>query len=250
MRKITQITVKVYLVAALLGLPALADTTLSYKSGSKDFVVKIRDGAVRIDDGSKRWQLYRQDEGAIYSVEPGAKSYHRMDEQAAAAIKSEMNKLRESMDKQLAQLPPAQRQAARAALANQIPGMDDKAQDVGLDRSGRSDNVAGIECEPVTVVRDGKPGERLCVATADALGMSGGEFGTVSSMFKLMENMLTGTGLEYVGLPYLNFDGMPIRYQQPDGGARVLKSVAHEDVAADEFEIPPSYSERSPGFPR
>lgn len=249
-RKITQTALSILVAAGGLPAVSLADTTLRYDSGRKDFVVKIRPGEIRIDDGSDRWQLYRQADASIYSVHPASRSYTRMDQRAAEAIKSEMNELRQNMEKQLARLPAEQRRAARAALANQVPGMSEEAQNVSLDRSGGSQSVAGVACEPVQVVRDGRPGERLCVASAEALGMSEAEFESVSGMFSLMQTMLSGTGLEYVGLPYLDFDGMPIRYSQPDGGARSLSEVSHEAISDLSFEIPPGYSKRSPGLPQ
>lgn len=224
-------------------LPAHADTTLTYTSSAGDFVVKVRPGAVRIDDASDRWQLYQADTGVIYSVEPKAQSYVKMDKAAAGAIRNQMQALREQMEAQLAQLTETQRAQARAMMLSQIPGLDGKEHTLSLEPTGGTDNVAGKPCKKIQVLRDGQPKETLCVATGEALGMSGKEFATIQSMFGLMQSMLAGTGLESIGLPYLSLDGMPIRYQDPTSGqTRTLKHVSHSKLPDLAFEIPTSYS--------
>ena len=49
-------------------------------------------------------------------------------------------------------------------------------RDVGLDHTGQTETVAGVECEIVQIVRDGRPGETLCLASADALGVDDDTF--------------------------------------------------------------------------
>lgn len=226
--------------------PVRADTSLTYASADGDFVIKIRPGEVRIDDASDRWQLYREATGSIYSVQPKAHSYVKMDKAAAGAIRAQMQTLREQMEKQLAQLTEPQRVQARAMMAQQIPGLDGKQHKIDLEPTGGTDTVAGRTCKKVQVLRDGKPKESLCVASAKALGMSTEEFKTMESMFGLMQNMLAGTGLEQIGLPYLSLNGIPVRYQDHTSKqTRTLKRVEHEKLPDLVFAIPSSYTAQS-----
>lgn len=244
-----------YVIAstALLAVgAAAADTTLIYDQGADAFKVRIRPGEVRIDDNSDRWQLYRReagaDSGAIFSVAPAQDTYVRMDADTAGRIKTRMAELRAQMERELAKLPPAQREIARAALAEQLPSLKQGKVNVELRTTGDTDRVAGIECKVVQVLRDGAPQETLCLAEPAALGMSAEEFATVEAMFALMQTMLAGTGLESVGLPYLRLNGMPIRYQDAlSGKKRTLSVVAHDKLSDLVFEIPPAYAPGSAG---
>lgn len=248
MQKITHLLICV--AASLASLPTAADTTLVYATGSNDYVIKIRPGEIRIDDEGKRWQLYREQANAFYSIDPEARAYTRMDADDAAAIRQKMRDLREQMNAQLQKLPPEQRSQARAMLAQQVPGFDQSKHAVSIQRTGNNGSVAGHDCRQVRVLRDGKARESLCVATPQTLGISGEEFETVEAMFALMQKMLAGTGFEHVSLPYLNLKGMPIRFQEADSGqTRVLKRVSHDSLPDLAFRIPSGYSEHRPSKP-
>lgn len=239
-----------YIVGALtcaVATTAAADTTLVYDADGDVFKVRVRPGAIRIDDAGKRWQLYRQSENTIYSVDPESDSYVRMDADTAATIRDQMQALRERMEKKLAGLPPEQREAARAALAGQVPGFGQEQTKASVRKTGNTARVAGRTCRVVEVHRGGKAAESLCVANREDLDMSKDEFAAIESMFALMKTMLAGTGLEYVGLPYLELDGMPIRYANASGdGKRTLSRVNHDDLSDLVFEIPQNYEERQP----
>ncbi len=243
-----------YLIALLLisiaGTVAAADTRLVYEGAGGTFTVSMRPGEVRIDDASGNWQLYRQSSNTIYSVNPADNSYTRMDEDVATAIGRQMADLRQQIEAQIQQLPASQRDVARSVLAEQILGLGDAEHSVALDRTGREDNVAGVNCRIVQVVRDGDPGETLCVATPDALGVSDASFDTMKAMFRLMRTMLEGTGFEAVGLPYLNLSGMPIRFHDTvSEQQRTLVRVSHDTLDDALFDIPNTYIEQAPPTP-
>lgn len=239
---------KVYLTAllALAASAAAADATLIYDEGDDPFKLRVRAGEIRIDDGSDSWQLYRQADNAIYSVTPGKDRYTRMDGDTAARIRERIQALRERMEAQLAELPADQREIARAALAGQVPGFG-TSPDVSVAATDAREEVAGRACNVFQVRRGGKPHEQLCVASREALGITLAEFDTVAAMFELMQTMLAGTGMEYVGLPYLELDGVPIRYQDGrEGQRRTLSRVSHDAIPGLMFEIPPHYEAVSP----
>ena len=59
--------------------------------------------------------------------------------------------------------------------------------------------------------------------------------------------MLEGTGLEGIGLPYQNLDGMPIRFiDGVSGEQRTLSRISHETLPDRRFEIPRTYVEEQP----
>ncbi|MBO9470090.1 DUF4412 domain-containing protein [Endozoicomonas sp. G2_2] len=235
------------LLAGLLGVAATAaqaDTTLTYQGASGEFTVDMKPGAVRIDDATRQWQLYEESSEAIFSIDPSDRSYTRLDRNTASAIRERVDALRAQIESRVQQLPEGQQATARAAMLQSVPGLDTSAQKVGLDRTGREDSVAGVPCEVVQVVRDGKPAETLCIASPDALGMSKQTFASVKSMFSLMQTMLAGTGFETAGLPYLSLSGMPVRFTDTNSGERrQLSNVAHDSLPEKRFTIPDGYIE-------
>lgn len=243
MRKSTTLIAFVLLLIACV---AQADTQLVYAGADGEHVVSIRAGEIRIDDTGSAWQLYRRQSNAIYAINPQQQSYTRMDESVAAVLQQQMQALREKIENRIRQLPPQQRDIARAALAEQIPGFASGKQHIKLSHTGQADQVAGVDCAIVQVIRNGSAAERMCVATPTALGLTETEFGTVRAMFSLMHAMLAGTGFEAVGLPYFNLKGMPVRFQARAGKQRrTLVRVSHKPLADQLFEIPPDFSEKS-----
>ncbi|RJS92882.1 hypothetical protein [Salinisphaera sp. Q1T1-3] len=229
---------------------AQADTTLTYAGQSGQYVVSISPKAVRIDGDGAEWQLYRQDDPAILSVEPGEQTFTRLDQDTAGRIRNQMNDLRARINQRLSQLPEGKRVAARMAMAEKIPGLNAGGK-IGLDKTGADDRVANVPCVVYQIIRDGQPADTMCVASADALGISKDGFGTVRSMFSLLQNMLKGTGLEGIGLPYQSLSGMPVRFVDGiSGEQRALVSVSHQDIPNSRFQVPQSYVEQQPQAPR
>ncbi len=228
--------------AAGTAMAASDDTTLVYQGASGRFTVDIQPGEVRIDDTSGQWQLYDQSEKAIFSVNPSDRTYSRLDQSTASNIRSRVDTLRAQVEAKVQQLPENQQATARAALLQSMPALDSSEHKLGLDYTGRTDTIAGVKCEVVQVVRDGKPAESLCVAKAQALGISDKSFASVQSMFKLMQTMLAGTGFEAAGLPYLSLSGLPLRFTDTNTGERrQLISVDHKPLQDTHFAIPKSY---------
>lgn len=226
---------------------ALADTTLVYNADTDPLKVRVQPGAVRIDGAGPHWQLYRKAENTIYSVDPKTNTYVRMDADTAKAIRKQMQALRAQMEKKLAELPPEKRRVARAALAEQMPVFSDKPQAQSIEKTDNVRQIAGRQCQTVVIKRGDKRSGTVCVAERTVLGMSKAEFATVKAMFALMNTMLAGTGLKYIGLPYAELDGMPLRYSRGKGTAqRTLSRVSHNDLPAMVFKIPPSYDETRP----
>lgn len=234
--------------AALMGFSsAQADTTLTYTGPDGQYKVYMTAEAIRIDGDDQQWQLYRKSDPAIVSVDPKQQTVTRLDQRAAVDIRQEMDNLRARVETRLGKLPPAQREAAKAAMSARIPGLDKKSETVGLDHTGRKDSVAGVSCEVIQIVRGGQPADQMCVASRSALDISKSSFATLQSMFKLLQSMLKGTGLEGIGLPYQNLSGMPVRFlDSVSQEQRTLVSVSHQSIAASRFDIPKSYVEQRP----
>ncbi|WP_423822614.1 DUF4412 domain-containing protein [Salinisphaera sp. SPP-AMP-43] len=237
------------MILALTGLfsAAQADTTLTYVGASGQYQVYITAEAVRIDGDGDSWQLYRADDPAIVSVTPSEQTYTRLDKNAAGEIRHQMDALRARIENRLQKLPKDQRPAARAAMVAKIPGLSGKSRSVGIDRTGATDQVNGIACNVIQIVRGGQPADKMCVASADALGLSKDSFATVRSMFALLQDMLEGTGLEGIGLPYRDLSGMPVRFvDSVSGERRSLAAISHADIPDSRFAIPDGYIEQKP----
>lgn len=234
------------LAALCAACVAQADTRLVYSGDQDHFVVSVRPGDVRINAPGDGWQLYHRDNNTLYAVDPTHDSYRRMDEDTAAVLQQRMAELRAKIEAQLKKLPPQRRDIARSILANKVPGFNPKPQSVSLQPTGQYDEIEGIRCEITQIIRGGEAAERMCIASADALGLSDAEFDTLKAMFGLMHSMLAGTGFENIGLPYLQLSGMPIRFHAPNGDAeRVLISVSHDTLDDELFTLPEGLHEQS-----
>lgn len=244
MRHVTYLLALAVLCAACV---AQADTRLVYSGDQDNFVVSVRPGEVRIDADGDGWQLYRQDSNTLFAVDPAHDSYRRMDEDTAAILQQRMAELRAKIEAQLKQLPKDRRDIARAILADKVPGFSPESQQVSLQPTGDYDEVAGVRCEITQVIRDGEAAERMCIASADALGLSDAEFDTLKAMFGLMHSMLAGTGFENIGLPYMQLSGMPVRFHAPQGDTqRTLISVSHDSLDDALFTLPDDLHEQAP----
>lgn len=235
------------ILACVFTTASMADTTLVYETSQGKLTVRVAPGVVRIDDAGSRWQLYRQAENTIYSVNPDNNTYIRMDADSASAIREQMQQLRKRMDEKISKLPPEQRAMARAALARKFPILDQQRQQTGVEETGKTAQVAGRSCRILVITQDSQPAGSLCLAERETLGMSKAEFAAVKAMFGLMKAMLADTGLGYVSLPHAQLDGMPLRYSGATGDvSRTLSEVSHNALSGMIFKIPPSYRELRP----
>lgn len=239
-----------YLITALILLfaatAAQADTRLMYDGGDGEYIVAIRPGAIRIDTAGSVWQLYLKQSDTLFMVRPKRQSYTRMDENLAHAMQQQMARLRDKINAQIDKLPPNKRKAARAALAEQMPGFADASPKTTLKQLDTSDHIAGIACHDVQIMRGGQPAGRMCVADAKALGLSDAGHETLMAMFGLMNTMLANTGFESMGLPYNQLDGLPLRIRGAGGNERTLSHISHETLADSLFTIPDGFSEQTP----
>ncbi|HLQ86240.1 MAG TPA: hypothetical protein VK110_08835 [Salinisphaeraceae bacterium] len=223
-----------------------ADTRLSYvDQQGQTTTVSIRAGAIRIDAGDGTWQLYQQRSDTLYTLDPASKSYTRMNPERAATLRRRMAQVQRDIERQLEKLPARKRAAARAALAEQLPGFDDDTWAVSLATGQGTDRVAGVECKIVQVLRGDTPAASLCVASAEALALTSAESATLQSMFALMDGMLAGTAFAAASLPYTELAGMPIRYRSADhSNERRLTQVAHGALDDALFALPPGFQEQ------
>lgn len=251
-RIVRQTAALIIAIGALAGVStAQADTTLTYAGADGQYKIYMTADAIRIDGDNQQWQLYRAADPAIVSVDPEHRTLTRLDQRAAGDIRQQMDSLRARVESRLAKLPPAKREAARAAMSARIPGLDSKNSAVGLDHTGNQDTVAGVSCEIVQIVRGGQPADQMCVASRNSLAISKASFSTLKSMFKLLQNMLKGTGLEGIGLPYKHLSGMPVRFvDSVSQEQRSLVSISHARIADSRFNIPKSYVEQRPSAPK
>lgn len=224
---------------------AQADTRLSYAGADGPYTLSIRPDAIRIDRADGRWQLYVRASNTLFTVHPKQHSYTRMDTDTAADLRRQMTALRAKIETQLAQLPATKRRAARAALAEQLPGFAAPPQPVNLHDSGKTTFVAGRQCRLVDISRGDAPAGRVCVARAATLGLSSADHATLAAMFRFMHALLADSPYASASLPYLELKGVPIRFRAANGNLRRrLQQVSHAALPSTLFELPAAFSER------
>ena len=243
----------------MLSATAAADARLVFDTGERDTSsLAIGDGRARVQqDGDPRHVFLFEENGrGITIIDHEERSFHETDAASLAAqgreMSAQMQQMREQMEKQLQGLPESQRAAVRAQLEKQFPALaaNDAQAPVQIARSGKSERVAGVACEPVTVTRDGRARQRLCVASPDSLGLSRADAATLEALMRTLGDIAESFGGTMAG-PQVpprvveQLGGVPIRGQDVSSGRSwQLRDVDTASLAADTFRVPAGYQEK------
>jgi hypothetical protein len=235
------------IACSVLPLIAFADAQIQMvgKDGKVDGTYQIKAGKVRIEsvDSGNNTLIYEAASHGITVLDHGKKHYMHLDAETVANVGAAASSAMAEMEKQLANLPPEQREAMKQFM----PDMPSAASlpDIKAERTGGSDVVNGTSCEIVQVTMDGKAAGEACVASSGT-GLSDGDEQTLRAMFADLSKMASsvlgggsGTDREFAAL-----GGVPLRWRDSDTG-RVTETRVDTKVPIDPvgFQIPADYTE-------
>jgi hypothetical protein len=234
------------IACCLLPLVAFADAQIQMvaKDGTVDGTYQVRGGKVRIEstDSGNNTLLYDAASHGITVLDHAKKHYMHIDAETVANLGAAASGAMAEMQKQLANLPPEQREA----MEKLMPAMPTAPSlpDIKADRTGRSDVVNGMSCEIVEVAVDGKAAGEACVASKGT-GLSDSDEQTLRSMFadlsKLASSVLggnSGTDREFAVL-----GGLPLRWRDNTGRVTETRVDTKVPIDATGFQIPAGYTE-------
>ena len=247
------------LIVLSLALPALclADATLKYQ-GNKDpssvTSIQVKDGDVLMGDQQSK-MLYKAGRNEIIIIDHPRRTYMVLDEEAAkrmeqqmSGMQQQMNVMMQQMQQQMAQMSDEEREQMKKLLGSgMMSGAKQPPVKTTIQRHGKSE-VAGIDCEKVTLLSNGKPSSKICVAPPNAVHVDSRDYeallaatDAVKSIVQRMTGRLSGD-IRSMSLNMRDMRGIPVLIHDLEHDY-VSTLISHSDGKLDpsSFEIPKEY---------
>ncbi|MDQ8201748.1 DUF4412 domain-containing protein [Pelagicoccus sp. SDUM812003] len=194
----------------------------------------------------------------LIMVNHAEKSYLKMDKESIEELSAKLSQAMEEMERQLANVPPAQRKMMERMMKGKMPAMDEPEIETTVNRTGETDTVAGYEAEKVEVSSTDGSSQELWVVPWSKLG--GAEdisqaFTGMSSLFDdLMGALSQGPMAGFVDgklksgwLGKLqSLEGFPVMAKVYDQAGELvsetlLSDIEERAIAGSEFKAPKGY---------
>jgi Domain of unknown function (DUF4412) len=253
------------LAAGLIGAPvagAYADVTVISETTGADGVASARTMYLTADrmkvDTPKFALIFEIGAGKMVNSLKDKKQYMEVDVKALGA---RINDATAMMKQKLESVPEAQRKMIEAMMAQHsgLPGVQ-KAVATTYEKTGESKTIGAWPCEMFHLKRDGKLVADLCIAKADAVGLTADDLAVLhnlaATMVKSLPEGITRNGavMDFdEQSKQIGFAGVPVETTLHLNGAAlsttIVKSVDHAPIAPDTFVIPAGYAKRDmPGL--
>lgn len=235
----------------------LADTKLTYTDsgfGPQDrkTVIQINGDKIRMEEaGSGIYSLYDDSKKVLYTVNTKTKQYI---ETTPEKIRTRMlklaethDKLKEDIQKQIAQLPEAQRKVAQARMAEAEAAMKAPPPAIKLEKTQRTDTINGLPCTISTISMADKPVRDVCVATGEPIPTADEK--RLVTMFEFMDTIAAESAKAQGYIPpnegsaTLHKNGLALRIQSlPTGPRSELTQIGKEELNDADFNIPADFA--------
>ncbi len=234
-----------------LATSAIADTTLTF-SGKKDKVsMKMQFAhdmmrATSVDDNSS-YMVYDANNKTFTMFITDKKQYYVMGEEQIAALSDIGAMMDKMMEKQLANVPEAQREMMRNMMAGALKAqMPEQAPKPVYSMTGKSTSYNGFDCQVVSK-KSGRKKSEFCVTDYSNLGMSSSEYDIITSFQHTIEALAQQFGADN-SMDFSSLGNyMPVQYKQ-EGESGTLSDVNHDTLEVSIFAIPAGYSEMDMPF--
>lgn len=219
--------------------------TLSARGQRGLFEVKEADGPARVmlrDGEAKKLYLIDHDKKAVVVV---TEEDSKAQEERQAAFKAQL-------EQQLSKLPPEQRARLEQGLLAQSAPPKQKAVPFTYEKKGGAARKVGtFTCEDYVIKREGAVRGEACFATWKSVGLNAQDF---KKTIAEATPKPTFGGLSMQGSPDAEAEaaapGFPVwrKFVDEQGAVTAettVKSVSKAALAADKFEVPKGYAQRS-----
>ena len=232
--------------------PPTIDTMVLYLA--KDKLATEND--VGTEDASK--SIFDATEKVIWHIEPGTKSYVRLDEASMRAIGSQMDAAMQQMREQMAQMPEEQRQQMEQMMKGMMGG-DTQKTTWTVQETPKKQDIQGRSCRRYDVLANGVKQSEIWAASWKDAGISKDSFEILRTWGSFMEEIAASVptfakALEEQGgmMPGLDkIDGFPVRVVDFEGEEPIrettFKTIEEKKVDASFYEVPAGYTEKTFG---
>jgi len=249
-----QLTLPLLLLATTAHAGAVLKVDARDSSGktSPSEVWYAQDGMLRVDSLDSRGEVTRSEivrDNAIWRVNPGAKTYSRLDQQS---VKAMFGARQEQMDAMLARLPPDK----RAALEARMQKVQGGASDFSLVDTGKTDQSGKYSCHVWQQLHGSTPFMDFCVVPASSLPDGADLAASLQKALDTLNQVLSGVPQLAKAADHITrlgkMGGFPVRTRELSStGApeneRVLTSAQAQALPPDKFAIPQGFTEAAPG---
>lgn len=230
------------LVSEVLSQGKTRNVTLSVK-GTKAFF------DLREEGGPSRGMLRDSAQKKMWLVDHDKKSVILMTEEDSKAIEARQEQMRLQMKAQLERLPPEQRTRVEQTMLA-IPDPNAKPPNFTYekkkDAAGRT--ISGFKCDDYLIKREGQPFGEGCFTPWKTVGLTPDEF--KKTLLNAMPSSAAAGPMMQSFEAHSSAPGLSIERTMVDDKGQVttrttLKSFSKTALAADKFELPKGYSEKS-----
>lgn len=226
---------------------AQADTLLEYRDAndnSTSMTMKIADGRVAMQDHSQQeHMLFTTSDQRMYIINPRKREYVVMDEATMEELAGTVNSAMAEMEKQLAEMPPAQREQMKKMMGGMMDA-GKKMMEPKISRSGRTDSFAGYDCEYVTMTIPNISESEMCVTDISNIDIPAADRATMEAMQDHMR-MMSEKMSETLGMniPFNQIDGFPVFIRDEESPQGRVVNISNADFDTTELQVPEGYRE-------
>jgi len=236
-----------FVLSALVPAVSMADTTMIYKEGAGQSMLRIADGKVRFDShDDENYMLFDAATRQMTVVDPAKREYTVMDEAALDALQRTLDGMMAQVQAQMANLPPEMRAQMSQMMGGAMPGAGGKVS-VTTEKTGRKGQAAGFACEYSRVLIDNEVRAESCLAPADELDLPSADVQAIHAWLAFVRTMAEKAG-GHVDIDAGMFgDGaqIPLIYRNLDSRSEgVLEEVSHAAVDSASMRVPAGFRER------
>jgi Domain of unknown function (DUF4412) len=203
--------------------------------------------------------IYNGDRDEIMVLDHDRQEYYVITQEQIELIAGQVEERMQQMEEALAELPTEEREFARKMMEAQMPAKKADTSGGTLRKTGKTDTIAGYDCDYYDVLKGELKIRDLCVTGWDDFpeGLEvAGAMQELGEFFASMRKAFAKSGgLDLMDsqremIAYMKeLNGYPIRYRDYDAAGELLKETlltgAHnEEVSATLFEPPENYQRK------
>jgi hypothetical protein len=249
-------------VLSVAPVTAYADVTIASETAGAGGapsarVIYVTAGEVKVDS-PKTAVIFEIGAGKMVNILKEKKQYMEIDVNALGA---RVNDVAELMKQKLKSVPEAQRKMIEAMVAQHVGGASGGPKiQMSYQKSGDSKTIGAWPCQVFHQKKDGKLFADLCIAKADAVGLTAEDIAAIRALATAVTRSLPAIVKNNAAMMdfdeqtrQIGFSGIPVEaVLYRDGAAfstTTVKTIDHAAIAPETFAIPAGYAKKAmPGL--
>lgn len=258
------------LIAVLISTAAFAQTGVEMIMTNKEYnpngqsvkaertnTVWVTDSKMKISSNldNDPVMIYDDSEKKVIIIDRSKRQYAEMGEKEMSEIKAQMEMAKKTMEIQMANMPPQQREMVEKQMG-QMFSMGEKKK-IEYAKAAGAQNVGPYSTTLYTGRSEGEKVEEIYIAAYDQMNVSASDFDVYMRMIEFMRasmgsmlSMLPGDQSVSIfdeGHPTFS-NGVPVKSVTYSGGKKVnediLESISKKNIPAEAFAVPPGFRKK------